>query len=283
MPATYKKSLKNRYKIITQLGYGGMGTVYKAKDEILNIDVAVKELFNHTKEAVEQFEKEAKILAGLNHASLPRVTDFFEEDGKKYLVMDYIEGYDLEKILENTSEFLPEQRVKEWIIELLDILQYIHSKGIIHRDIKPANLKQNPSGKIILVDFGIAKAGFNSMTNMGATGFTPYMAPPEQCTGSGRTGVYSDIYSAGATMYYLLTGTVPAESVMRMMGIELIKPSQINRSIHQETEKIILKSMSLEINCRYSSAKEMKDALSVVSESSISISTYVFRRDIRKF
>ncbi len=281
MAVTYKKSLKNRYKLITQLGHGGMGAVYKAKDEILNIHVAVKELFNQSKESVEQFEKEAKILARLNHASLPRVTDFFEEHGKKYLVMDYIEGDDLEKILENTSEFLPENRVKEWIIELLNTLQYVHSKGIIHRDIKPANLKQNPSGNIILVDFGIAKAGFNSMTNIGATGFTPYMAPPEQCTGSGRTGVYSDIYSTGATMYYLLTKTVPAESVMRMMGIELIKPSQINRAIHKETEKIILKSMSLEINSRYSSAKEMKEALSVVNESSIS--TYVFRRDIRKF
>lgn len=283
MTVRYKKNLKNRYKIITQLGHGGMGAVYKAKDEILNIDVAVKELFNQSKEAVEQFEKEAKILARLHHASLPRVTDFFEEQGKKYLVMDYIEGDDLEKILENTSEFLSENRVKEWIIELLNTLQYVHSKGIIHRDIKPANLKQNPSGKIILVDFGIAKSGFNSMTNMGATGFTPYMAPPEQCSGSGRTGVYSDIYSVGATMYYLLTKTVPAESIMRIMGIELIKPSQINRSINKETEKIILKSMNLEINSRYSSAKEMKDFLMIATEAGIQVSTNIFRRDIRKF
>ncbi|MEQ8188971.1 MAG: serine/threonine-protein kinase [Candidatus Eremiobacterota bacterium] len=280
MPVKCKR-LKNRYEIIIQLGQGGMGAVYKAKDEILNIYVAVKELFNQSKQSVEQFEKEAKILARLNHPSLPRVTDFFEEHGKKYLVMDYIEGYDLETFLANSTDFIPEKKVKGWIIELLDILQYVHGKGIIHRDIKPANLKQNSSGTVILVDFGIAKIGFNSMTNIGASGFTPYMAPPEQCTESGRTGIYSDIYSVGATMYYLLTKTLPVESVMRMMGMELIKPAQINQSIHGETEKIILKSMNLEIKSRYSCAKEMKDALVTVHDSGTAI--YSFRRDIRKF
>jgi serine/threonine-protein kinase len=278
-----KNRLKNRYEIITQLGQGGMGSVYKARDEILDIDVAIKELFNQSKQSVEQFEKEAKILARLTHPYLPRVTDFFEEKGKNYLVMDYIEGHDLEKILENTADFLPVRRVTEWMVDLLDILEYVHSKGIIHRDIKPANLKQSFSGKIILVDFGIAKIGFNSMTNMGATGFTPYMAPPEQYTGTGRTGIYSDIYSVGATIYYLLTKTLPAESVMRMTGIELLKPGQINPSINEEIEKIIVKSMSLEIKNRYSAAKEMKEALTAASKSSISNSAYIFRREIRKF
>jgi serine/threonine-protein kinase len=283
MSVKCKNRLKNRYEIITQLGQGGMGSVYKAKDEILDIDVAIKELFNQSKQSVEQFEKEAKILARLTHPCLPRVTDFFEEKGKNYLVMDYIEGHDLEKILENAADFLPVRRVTEWMIDLLDILEYVHSKGIIHRDIKPANLKQSSSGKIILVDFGIAKIGFNSMTNMGATGFTPYMAPPEQYTGTGRTGIYSDIYSVGTTIYYLLTKTLPAESVMRMTGIELIKPGQINPSINEEIEKIILKSMSLEINSRYSAAKEMKEALTIASKSSISNSGHIFRREIRKF
>ena len=205
MPVRVKTYLKKRYEIKKELGRGGMGAVYKGEDKILDIPVAVKELLDTSYQSVEQFEKEAKILARLNHNSLPRVTDYFEECNKKYLVMDFIEGKDLQEILEAASGFIDERKILKWTVQILNTLEYIHQKGIIHRDIKPSNIKLTSEEKIILVDFGIAKIGTNSATILGAQGFTPYMAPPEQYTGTNKTGKYSDIYATGATMYYLIT------------------------------------------------------------------------------
>ena len=289
MPVKNKTLLKNRYKIEKELGRGGMGAVYKSYDEILDINVAVKELLDTSCQSVEQFKKEAKILAKLNHPGLPRVTDYFEDYSSKYLVMDFIEGEDLQKLLEKTSGFISEEVVIQWMEQVLKTVEYIHENGVIHRDIKPSNIKLTPGGKIFLVDFGIAKIGANSATMMGAQGFTPYMAPPEQYTGTGRTGKYSDIYAIGATIYYLLTGQVPAEAIIRAMGTELTKPSIINPSISSETEKIILKSMAIEPHRRYSTAEEMKkeiklslNSLKGYSKNPPSAGKSFFRRDIRR-
>lgn len=289
MPVISKKLLKNRYEIKQSLGRGGMGAVYKALDMVLDIDVAVKELLNKSFQSVEQFEKEGKILAKLKHPNIPRVTDYFEENGRKYLIMDFIEGKDLQEILERSRAFLREQDVLSWILQVMEGLEYIHSKGVIHRDIKPANIKLTSEGKIFLVDFGIAKMGFNVMTSLGAQGFTPYMAPLEQYTGKGGTGVYSDIYSAGATIYYLLTGMLPAEAVMRLMGTELIYPKHINPTISEKTEELILKSMNIEPGKRYQSAGEMKEnilcSINLLQHGKKPLPSFSgqgFRRDIRR-
>jgi len=290
MPVIAKKLLKNRYEIQEELGRGGMGAVYKSYDRTLDIRVAIKELLNSSCQSEEQFEKEAKILARLNNPGLPRVTDYFEEGGRKYLVMDFIEGEDLQQILEKTPGFIPEEKVLQWISKTLDTLEYIHRKGIIHRDIKPSNIKLTQGEKIMVVDFGIAKIGAGSATLMGAQGFTPYMAPPEQYTGTGRTGVYSDIYAAGATMYYLLTKQLPVEAVMRMMGTELREPAKINPSVSPGTGEIILKAMSLRPERRYQSAEEMKRKIEAIGINLTgnfsplpSSRAKIFRRDIRRF
>ncbi|MBI2267681.1 MAG: serine/threonine protein kinase, partial [Armatimonadetes bacterium] len=155
-----------------------------------------------------------------------------------------------------------EAEVVPWMLQALDAVAYIHSQDIIHRDIKPSNMKLTPSHQIVLVDFGIAKVGSHAHTGLVAHGcFTPYMAPPEQCTMNGKTGVYTDIYGLGATMYNLLTGRYPPDAVSRMMGEDLTNPRLFNPALSLNTEQVILKAMEILPQNRFQSAMEMKEAL----------------------
>lgn len=211
--------LKSRYKIQKQLGQGGMGEVYLAEDQSLANQVAVKANHNLSAHAVEQFIREARLLAALKHPSLPRVIDYFTEGESQYLVMDYIPGEDLRTLMESKQPFLLSQVLK-WAEQLGNALNYLHNQKppIFHRDVKPANIKLTPAGDVVLVDFGIAKTGDPSQETLsGAWGYTPGYAPPEQVSGL-RTGPYSDQFSLAATLYFLLAGTPPADSAQRMMG-----------------------------------------------------------------
>lgn len=174
-----------RYRIIQRIGQGGMGAVYEALDLSLNVKVAVKQALVNEPALRRAFEKEAQRLARLRHSALPKVIDHFVEDGGQYLVMEYIEGKDLAEMLDSRGQPFGVQQVLSWANELLGVLTYLHSRGVIHRDIKPQNLKLTPEGQIILLDFSLAKGGVtrNTLTGRSLHGYTLGYAPPEQMSG----------------------------------------------------------------------------------------------------
>jgi serine/threonine protein kinase len=153
--------LRNRYRIESVLGQGGMGAVYRAVDSNLGVMVAVKENLYTTDEFARQFEREAKVLAGLRHMSLPRVTDHFVVEGEgQYLVMDFVAGDDLRERLERSGA-IGEDDALPLFFDICDALAYLHTRvpPILHRDVKPGNIKITPDGRGMLVDFGLAKVG----------------------------------------------------------------------------------------------------------------------------
>jgi eukaryotic-like serine/threonine-protein kinase len=157
---TTGQTLQNRYRIEAILGQGGMGAVYRVYDENLETRCVVKEMLQPSDpafvaNAAAQFKREAKVLSNLRHLSLPRVTNYFIEQGNYYLVMDLIEGQCLDKLI--GPQGLPEATVLKYADQLLDVLEYIHAEGVLHRDIKPANIIIQSNGRAVLVDFGLVK------------------------------------------------------------------------------------------------------------------------------
>jgi predicted Ser/Thr protein kinase len=254
--------LNDRYRIESQLGKGGMGAVYLGFDQTLDIKVAVKENLNVNPESERQFMREARLLASLRHPNLPRVTDYFILEGRQYLVMDYIEGEDLHGRAHHHPPTIDE--VLSWAEGVCDALHYLHAKDppIIHRDIKPANLKLQPDGRVLLVDFGIAKVfDKGQATTTGARGLTPGYSPPEQYGGT-RTDERSDQYALAATMYALLTRRSPVDSIERMLKKEeLESPRQVNPSIPQHVEQALMRAMELDQDDRFPDVATFKKAL----------------------
>jgi formylglycine-generating enzyme required for sulfatase activity len=204
------------------------------------------------------------MLAGLRHHNLPRVTDYFIVPGQgQYLVMDFVEGYDLQTILDSVGQPLAEKQVLLWIDQICDALVYLHSQNppIIHRDIKPANIKITSSGEAMLVDFGIAKHDDpKSKTDVGAKAVTAGFSPVEQYGNEG-TDARTDVYALGATLYTLLTGQKPPESVARVTGVPLISPSEFNPHISVHVEHVILRAMETQTTSRFLNMAELKQAL----------------------
>ena len=168
--------LQDRYRILRPLGKGGMGAVYEAIDLRLEATVALKETFSRDPRLRKQFEQEARLLAQLHHPALPRVTDYFSDGERVFLVMQFIGGDDLAEIIARQPGPLPRNQVVSWADQLLDALIYLHTldRQITHRDIKPHNLKLTANGRIALLDFGLAKADSeNSATGSSSVfGFT---------------------------------------------------------------------------------------------------------------
>jgi len=264
MPIPQGQVLHNRYRIDAQLGQGGMGAVYRAWDLSLNIPVAVKENMDAAPGSQDQFSREAHILARISHPNLPRVIDyFFIPNQGQYLVMDYVEGENLEA-MQNRLGALPEPQVLNWIAQVCEALAYLHSQPmpIIHRDIKPANIIIRPDGRAMLVDFGIAKFYDPTLaTTIGAKAVTPGYSPPEQY-GGGKTDSRSDIYALGATLYRLLTGQTMPESVSRAVGSSNLKPPrQINPSLSPDLEQTILKAVEIDTDRRFQKVNDFRSAL----------------------
>lgn len=275
MSANLGDVINNRYRIIERLGQGGFSAVYRAVDLNIQSVCALKENLDYWDEAQRQFEREALILAGLSHPNLPRVTDFFTIPAQgQYLVMDFIRGYDLQDILDRTGKPLEEKQVLTWIDQICSALVYLHTKNppIIHRDIKPGNIKITPSGKAVLVDFGISKMyDPESKTTHGARAVTQGYSPIEQY-GHGKTDTRADLYALGATLYALLTGKRPQESIARTTGDPLLPPGELNPSISHHVERAILRAMELLAPNRYATVQEFREALAESASASRSSS-----------
>jgi branched-chain amino acid transport system substrate-binding protein len=261
---TIGQVLNNRYRIVNLLGQGGFGAVYRAWDMHLNVFCAVKQNYQTSSQAASQFNQAATILARLRHPNLPKVTDSFTLAGQgQYLVMEYIEGEDLQVKLEKVDGPLPEARVLAWADQILDALEYIHGQvpPIVHRDIKPANIRITPQGQAVLVDFGIAEFRDPAQNNPAeAQAITPGYSPYEQYS-LGNTDARTDIYALGATLYILLTGLELQESVLRLVD-DLVKPaSEINPALSGNTSRAIQRAIQADPRQRWQTAAEFKAAL----------------------
>jgi serine/threonine protein kinase/Tol biopolymer transport system component len=256
--------LHKRYRIVEILGQGGMGSVYRAVDENLGVDVAVKENLFTTDEYARQFRLEAVILANLRHPNLPRVTDHFViGDQGQYLVMDYIEGEDLRQRMERMGNITEDEAILIGAA-ICDALAYLHTRKppILHRDLKPGNVKITPDGHIFLVDFGLAKVLHGSQaTTTGARAMTPGYSPPEQY-GTARTDPRTDIYSLGATLYASLTGIIPEDGLARAMDNTQLTPlRKRNSKVSRRLASSIEKAMGIDPADRFQTAEEFKRSL----------------------
>jgi len=267
------KVLNSRYEIVRRIGGGGMGAVYLAKDRNLgDAPRAVKEMIEshlddtqHEK-AIADFKRESLLLTSLEHPSIPTVYDYFYDDNSErfYLVMKFIPGSDLSSRLRKTpGGRVEEPTVTEWGIQTADVLEYLHTRRqpIIYRDLKPANLMlDSNSNRIMLIDFGIARWVNKLEKGVTAVGTMGY-APPELF--SGRADPRVDIYSLGATMFHLLTGSDPQDNPLLIFDFaKNPRPRQINPGLSSEMERILMRSVEYKPEHRFQSGAEMREVLS---------------------
>ena len=266
--------LRNRYKVIRVVGKGGYSDVYLVEDMTDNTYLAIKELVIYCTDPVERSDVETQIrlevnmLRKLKHPKLPEFKDYFEENQRYYMVMEYIDGEDLVVSYENNMDYWSLQVVLKLAIELCAMFEYLHSQNppVIFKDLKPQNIMIDKSGEFRLIDFGISKY-YGSKTMPAARAVSANFSSPEQYTSIG-TDMRSDIYSLGATLYYMFTGDKPLDSVKRMINPgEFKKPGTLNPSVTEELEVIILKAMELKKEKRYQSISEMKRDLEKFSNS----------------
>src|SRR5690348_9569610 len=243
-----------RYRITAIVGRGGLGTVYQVADVLYGRQnvYALKELIDQSQGARKQFELESQWLQSLDHNHIPKVREHFEWEQRLYLVMDYVEGENLEeKLAHALGRPLPEQQVLTWILPVCDALHYLHTRmpPILHRDVKPANIIVTPAQHAVLVDLGIAKEhlpGAGQTATFVRKAGTEGYAPPEQYTTAGMTGPWSDVYGLGATMYELLTGRVPPTAVERVaLDSVMALPRQLNPAISPHVEEVILRAVAI--------------------------------------
>lgn len=259
--------IQGRYEINRVIGIGGMGAVYRVRDMRFKNAVkwdALKEMIIKFADNLDQqtrmrnFEREANLLASLNHPLIPKVNDFFSESNRAYLVLDYIEGKNLEDVLMETNGFLDEQLVGGWAIQICEVLHYLHSfrpLPIIFRDLKPSNVMLTPQNQTMLIDFGIAKIiqPERRDTMIGTEGYSP----PEQY--KGFVDPRSDIYALGAMLHQLLTGSDPR--LETPFTFHERPPRLLNSAISGEMEAIIMQCLAYQSEQRWQSALELKDAL----------------------
>ena len=255
----------NRYEILERIGNGGMATVYKSRDHVLNRNVAVKVLkeeFITDEEFVKRFNIEAQSAASLTHPNIVSIYDVGSEDDVHYIVMELVQGKTLKEIIMDEG-VLPWKWTVNIAIQIASALEVAHRNNIVHRDIKPHNIIITEDGTAKVTDFGIAKAVSNStITSFGSTIGSVHYFSPEQARG-GYTDAKSDLYSLGVVMYEMLTGKVPFDAdtpvsiALKHMQEKAVEPKTINPTIPDNINKIIMRAMEKEPNLRYTSATEM--------------------------
>jgi len=262
-------TLQQRYRIDKQIGQGGMGAVYVATDERFGSVVAIKETLCMDDNFLKAIEREARLLNSLKHSALPRVSDHFLERESQFLVMEYIQGEDLGRMLEDQGKAFEVGQVLKWAEQLLDALNYLHNQAmpVVHRDIKPQNLKITHNGQIILLDFGLAKGNPTDAGNNTAAksifGYSRNYASLEQIQGTG-TDPRSDLYSLAATLYHLLTNTAPEDALTRAMSVLSQKPDPlipaniINPNVPAGVAGVLQKALDLNAGERPATAAAMR-------------------------
>lgn len=241
--------LQQRYRIVRLLSQGDSGSSYRAWDLALNIPCIVQQnLHTSDPQAQHQFEREATRLARLRHPGLPRITDHFTiPDAGQYLVIDFVEGEDLQTKLNLTQRPLPEAQLLPWIKQICQVLAYLHSQNppIIHQNVSPNSIRITPQGQAVLVNYTITK-----------------QTEPSSQTSMSDMDTSSDIYALGATLYQTLTGEIPPERSQRLVRDSLLAPHKLNLAITPHLESVILKAMSLHSEGGYFQVSEMAMALS---------------------
>ena len=257
------------YQINAHLGQGGMGNVFRATDNMLGREVALKMLHPQLTiqpQFLDRFKKEARVLAQLLHPNIAVIYNFIEQGGNHFMVMEYVEGTNLDDLLKKYKALPPEFLVPVFI-QVLEGLQHAHRKNIFHRDIKPANLMLTPDGTVKLMDFGIAKvAGEQKMTQVNKIVGTVEFMAPELIQGKDASAA-SDIYAAGVTFYELLSGKLPFESdtdfnlMQAILKKKINPPEKLNASVPKVLSDIVMKALDKKPENRFADARAFQQAL----------------------
>ncbi len=285
--------LHQRYQIHSLLGQGGMGSVFRATDMVMNRIVAIKERTpdpNATAQGLAQaraqFQREAQILGALSHPNLPHIYDFFTANGNEYVVMEFIEGQNLAEVVAQHGA-INEGAVRAWAEQILDALAYIHERNIIHRDIKPANIIVQKDGKVVLVDFGLVKLfdpnDPRTMTVMRGMG-TPEYAPLEQFSAGMHTDARSDLYAFGATLYHVLSSRAPLDVPKRLLNPHQQQTLRaLNPKISAAMEAVVDKAMQVQPQARWQSAREMKEQIKGLARPTLGLNQTTTRAAVTTF
>ena len=261
------------YEVITQLGAGGMGRVYKVRNVISNREEAMKILlpdFAADPDLAARFMAEIRTLAGLEHPGIAQLRTAFQHNNQFVMVMEFVEGTTLERLASQVR--IPLHHVLDYSMQVLAALSYAHGRGVTHRDIKPANIMITTHGVVKLMDFGIAKSsGEMQLTRPGSTMGSVYYMSPEQVQG-GTVDGRSDLYSFGVTLYELLTGRKPfqADTTYSVLNQQLTQPPtppiEVNPAISAELNAIVLRAMAKKPEDRFQTAEEFRSALRSIGE-----------------
>ncbi len=263
--------LAGRYELLKLIGQGGMGAVYKARDKELDRVVALKlirpELAKNP-EVLRRFKQELILARQVTHKNVIRIFDLGQSDGIKFITMDFVEGQDLRSLLLEKSKLAPEQAARI-MLQICRALEAAHAEGVIHRDLKPQNIMLDASGRILVMDFGIARSAYlPGMTQTGALIGTPEYMSPEQGRGEPLTE-RSDLFSMGIIFYELLTGKSPYHSdtplatLWKRMTEKVTPPMVLDPTLPQALSDIVVKALEIEPKNRFASAREMAQQLEV--------------------
>lgn len=263
--------LQGRYAVESQIGVGGMSVVYRGRDLRFKDVVrpcAIKEMYATAPDQdtrrlnLANFEREAGLLATLQHPAIPKIFDFFEENGRIYLILELVQGKDLESVLEEAGKPLDEVRVGRLAVQICDVLNYLHNhepEPIVFRDMKPSNVMITSDDRVVLIDFGIART-LNRTDRKGTQIGTEGYSPPEQYRGKAEP--QGDLYALGATLHHLLTNNDPRLETPFTFQERPIR--QLNSAVSAEMEEVVNKALEYDMSVRWSSAQEMKEALLAV-------------------